>query len=134
MVEEHRPQLGLVLGQSGERRLRHLGERRVGGREDRERALLREVPARPDFFSSAASVVNFPAAFAVATMFFGGISTLLMTWMTPFEAITSGVVTFARFTKTPPSLTLIRTELPSRVLAELSLTTSEAVTLPETTW
>jgi hypothetical protein len=41
-----------------------------------------------------------------------GISTLSITWMTPFEAITSGVTTRAVSTKTLPPLTLIATELP----------------------
>ena len=54
--------------------------------------------------------------------------------MTPFEVITSGVVTLAPSTKTEPSTTLIATDRPSSVFAEVSLTTSAAVARPETTW
>ena len=41
-----------------------------------------------------------------------------MTWMTPFDAITSGVVTLALFTKTLEPSTRKRTFLPFSVLAE----------------
>ena len=64
----------------------------------------------------------------------GGISTRLMTWMTPFDAITSAFVTFALLTKTFAPETRMRTFLPFSVFADESLTTSAAVTFPETTW
>ena len=44
VVEQHRAQLGLVLRERVERRLRHLGERRVGRREDGVRALALQRP------------------------------------------------------------------------------------------
>ena len=59
---------------------------------------------------------------------------MLITWMTPFEAITSGVVTRAPPTKTLPPVTRIATDFPLRVFAEASLTTLDAVALPLTTW
>ncbi len=57
-----------------------------------------------------------------------------MTWMTPFDAITSGITTFALFTKTEPPSTLIATFAPLTVFAEVSLTTSLDGTLPAITW
>ena len=101
---------------------------------------LCSVFTRPDFCSSEASVLNWPAAIAVLTMFCafaaaaGGSSTLSITWMIPFEAFTSGVTTLAPFRKTEPSCTLIATLAPFSVFAEVSLTTSLAGTLPGTTW
>ena len=47
-----------------------------------------------------------------------------MTWMTPFDACTSGVITLALFTKTDAPSTLIATLAPLTVFAEVSLTTS----------
>ena len=47
-----------------------------------------------------------------------GISTLLITWMTPLEAVTFGVMTVAPPTITLPPLTRIESDLPSRVFAE----------------
>src|SRR4051812_22558231 len=64
----------------------------------------------------------------------GGTRTRLMTWMTPLDAITSGVVTFAPFTNTFVPETRMRTLWPFSVLADDSFTTSAAATLPETTW
>jgi len=63
-----------------------------------------------------------------------GISTLLTTWMTPFDALTSAVVTRAPPTDTLPPVTRIETDLPLSVLAERSVTTLAAGTLPLTTW
>ena len=57
-----------------------------------------------------------------------------MTWMTPFDALTSGMMTFALFTKTEPPSTLIATFAPLTVFAEVSLTTSLDGTLPAITW
>ena len=57
-----------------------------------------------------------------------------MTWMTPFDAITSGIVTLAPFTNTFVPDRRMRTLLPFSVLAEDSFTTSAAATLPDTTW
>ena len=99
------------------------------------------VPTSPAFLSSEASVLNDPAATAVWTIVLGavavascGISTESITWMTPFVASTSGVVTCAASTKTDPFATLIASDLPSAVLAEVSFATSAAVTRPGTTW
>ena len=57
-----------------------------------------------------------------------------MTWITPFDAVTSGFVTFAESTKTFMPEIRMRTDLPFSVFAEVSFATSAAVTLPDTTW
>ena len=51
----------------------------------------------------------------------GGIRTRLMTWMTPFVAITSAVVTFAPLTKTFPPATRMRDGLAVRRLRRAQL-------------
>jgi hypothetical protein len=56
----------------------------------------------------------------------------LITWITPFVAMTSGVVTFALFTKTFEPATRMRRLFPLAVFADRSLTTSAAATLPTT--
>src|SRR3954467_7637001 len=63
-----------------------------------------------------------------------GISTLLMTWMTPLDARTSGTVTRAPPTYTLPWRTFTGTRCPLSVLIELRLTTRLAVSLPLATW
>src|SRR5690242_13986103 len=63
-----------------------------------------------------------------------GIKTLLMTWTTPFDAVTLGLVTIAPPTITLPPRTAIETDVPSSVLAEWSFIACAAVTLPLTTW
>lgn len=63
---------------------------------------------------------------------YAGINTVSMMWMTPLSAATSGVVTVASFTFTPSEASIF-TSSPSTVLADFSLTTSAAITLPETT-
>ena len=66
-----------------------------------------------------------------------GISTLLMTWMMPFEAITSVVVTFVEpFRKTLAAGDLDLHGMPAAVFTDLPLrvTTVLAGTAPLTTW
>ena len=53
----------------------------------------------------------------------GGIRTRLIAWITPFDAITSGFVTFERFTNTFEPDTRIRTLLPLAVSADDSWVT-----------
>ena len=62
-----------------------------------------------------------------------GMSTVSITWITPFDVMMSVFSTFALFTDTPPSETFIVRLPPSTVLTLVSLTTSAAVTLPDTT-
>src|SRR5581483_11644389 len=62
-----------------------------------------------------------------------GISTLLITWMTPFEAITLALTTVAPPTITLPPLTRIESDLPSSVFAAWRRIACAAVTLPFTT-
>ena len=57
-----------------------------------------------------------------------------MTWMTPFDAMTSAFTTVAPSTITDPLPVEMRTDLPLTVLALLSVVTSAAVTFPGTTW
>src|SRR6187549_217119 len=65
----------------------------------------------------------------------GGRSTWSMTWITPFDAMTSGVTTLAlSFRYTTPSLTAMAMGEPSTESAEVSPTTWSEVTDPETTW
>ena len=56
-----------------------------------------------------------------------------MTWMTPFDAVTSGFVTLALFTYTEPLDVRIRTDFPFTVLTDFIITTSELGTFPATT-
>ena len=65
--------------------------------------------------------------------YISGRSTLLMTWMTPFVVSMSAVVTWASSIMTLPSHTFTSTLCPLTVSAELSSTTSSAMTFPETT-
>jgi hypothetical protein len=51
----------------------------------------------------------------------------------PLEASTSALITFAPLIFTPLDVSIL-TISPSTVLADLSFTTSAAVTLPATTW
>src|SRR3712207_1393948 len=62
----------------------------------------------------------------------GGIRTRSITWMTPFVAITSAVVTRALLTKTRRPAVRMRTLFPLAVFAERRLTTFAAGTLPAT--
>ena len=63
----------------------------------------------------------------------GRISTRLMTWITPFDAVTSAFVTFAAFTKTFMPDIRMRKLFPLSVFAVESFATSAAVTFPDTT-
>jgi hypothetical protein len=56
-----------------------------------------------------------------------------MTWITPFDAVTSAFVTFAEFTKTFMPDIRMRTLFPLSVFAVDSFATSAAVTFPDTT-
>ena len=53
--------------------------------------------------------------------------------MTPFEVTISVFITCALSTITPPFMVLMLTLWPSTVLAEVSFTTSAAITLPAMT-
>ena len=64
----------------------------------------------------------------------GGMRTLLMTWMTPLEAITSAVTTCALLTKTFPPLTRIASLPSSRVMTSFSCTTFATVSWPLWSW
>ena len=63
----------------------------------------------------------------------GGISTLSITWMIPFEAITSAEVTVASFTMTDPSDTVNDRSSPLSASADIPSVTSEEATAPLTT-
>src|SRR3954451_9641207 len=65
---------------------------------------------------------------------FGGIRTLLTTWMTPFEALTSAMITRAPPTYTLPPDVRIGRVAPSSVFADVSIDACAAVTDPLTTW
>jgi hypothetical protein len=56
----------------------------------------------------------------------------LMTWMTPFDAVTSAFVIFAEFTKTFVPDVRMRTLFPLSVFAVDSFAASAAVTFPDT--
>jgi hypothetical protein len=56
-----------------------------------------------------------------------------MTWITPFDAVTSAFVTFAEFTKTFIPDIRMGTLFPLSVFAVDSFATSAAVTFPDTT-
>jgi hypothetical protein len=62
-----------------------------------------------------------------------GMITLSITWITPFDASTSAVVTLASSTITPPSVMIV-TSLPSTVPASMPFVRSVDITLPGTTW
>ena len=64
----------------------------------------------------------------------GGMSTLSMTWMTPLDAVTSAVVTFASLTMTSPFVTVKERSSPLSACAVIPSVTSEAVTEAKTTW
>ena len=64
----------------------------------------------------------------------GGISTLSITWIMPFDAITSGVVTFASPMLTVPSATVnVTSSLFSMVTVRPSVTAEDS-TDPWYTW
>ncbi len=63
-----------------------------------------------------------------------GMITESITWMTPFLQSMSVLTTVAPSIITLPSTTLIATFCPLAVFADVSLTTSAAITLPGTTW
>ena len=63
----------------------------------------------------------------------GGISTVSITWMIPFEAITSAEVTVASFTMTDPSDTVNVRSSPLSASADIPSVTSEEATAPLTT-
>ena len=56
-----------------------------------------------------------------------------ITWITPFEAAMSVLITLASSIFTPAD-GVDRHRLPCTVLASVSFTTSAAITLPGTTW
>lgn len=62
-----------------------------------------------------------------------GNTTLSMTWTTPLLASTSVLTTFAPFTVTEPSATMMSRSCPLTVLAFIVFT-SAAMTFPATTW
>jgi len=89
---------------------------------------------KPAACKAAAKVVKRPSATAVSTISAGGRMTLSMTWMMPFEASISVIITSAWLTNTLPSTTLIATGSSAAVSALLSVTTCSAFTAPGTTW
>jgi hypothetical protein len=64
---------------------------------------------------------------------YAGISTVSMMWITPLSAATSGVVTVDSLILTPLEASIFTSD-PSTVVAAFSLVTSDAMTLPATTW
>ena len=66
----------------------------------------------------------------------GGMSTVSITWITPFEAPTSAAVTCAPFTYTLPPRTCTSSGSPFTVagFALPAPITSAAITFPGTTW
>ena len=77
-----------------------------------------------------------PVHCAVRGMSFGeseGVRTLSITWMTPLLVITSGRVTLASFTFTPPA-TVNASGWPFTAFAVIHSVTFAAGTSPETTW
>ena len=60
----------------------------------------------------------------------GGMSTLSITWMTPLDAATSGVVTVASPIFTIPSATVNDALSPFTITADIPSVTSDAVTFP----
>ena len=64
----------------------------------------------------------------------GGIRTLSMTWIIPFEAITSADVTVASFTMTLPSVIVNERSSPLSASTDRPSLTSEDATAPLITW
>ena len=64
----------------------------------------------------------------------GGVSTVSITWIVPFDASMSVTSTRAPPTVTTSPSTSIDTASPWTVIAESSRTTSDALTSPDTTW
>ena len=62
-----------------------------------------------------------------------GSNTVSITWITPFEAFTSAVVTLALFTITPTASAFTLSDWPLTV-GTMPVFTSLAITAPETTW
>ena len=60
--------------------------------------------------------------------------TVSITWITPFDAGMSVLITWASFTLTVLPLVEICKSWPLTVFAEESFTTCAAITLPATTW
>ena len=76
-----------------------------------------------------------PVAAAVVGMSVGGINTVSITWMIPFEACTSASVTVAGPTMTVPVLSTLNLTLsPLTMAAIMPSVTSVDATSPETTW
>ena len=95
------------------------------------------VSASPAASRAATSVWNLPSPAAMSTMdptSCGGRSTESMTWMVPLEACMSAMTTLASLMRTVSPSTLIDTSPPCSVVAESSVATSAAATLPGTTW
>ena len=63
----------------------------------------------------------------------GGIRTLSITWMIPFEAMTSARMTFASFTITPSPTVKVKSS-PFTAAATNPSVTAEDGTAPDTTW
>ena len=93
----------------------------------------KEVAARP-----RASPPDFsrptPAGGPPRVRDYFGMRTVSITWMTPFDAMTSAFTTVAPSTMTLSPLTAMVREPPWSVLTLVSFTRSLAVTLPATTW
>ena len=75
----------------------------------------------------------FDATVGISTKSAGGINTLSITCMIPFDAITSAVTTVASLTMTV-SLTVKVTSSPFTIVAVIPSVTSEEATDPEYTW
>src|SRR5687767_3783330 len=72
-----------------------------------------------------------PPAFAVLVDYLaGGMITVSMTWMTPFDAATSAVTTVALLIMTLPPLPLILIGSPLTACAVVNLPTAAELTLP----
>ncbi len=63
----------------------------------------------------------------------GGIKTLSMTWITPFDAGTSANTTFASLTITPSPIEKVKSS-PFTAAATKPSVTAEDGTAPDTTW
>ena len=64
----------------------------------------------------------------------GGIKTLSITWITPFDAGTSAVTTLASLTFTPSAFTVKVSVSELTAVAVIPSVKSEDITLPGTTW
>ena len=71
------------------------------------------------------------ATAAISTKSAGGINTLSITWITPFDAITSAVVTVASPTITVPSVTVNEASSPLTIATVNPSVTPAALTAPE---